>query len=151
MDELRRSDLAAAGIRVQFRPAKWPENMKNLRAGRLMLWSLGSNSAQPDSQDSIDMGASTHIGGQNYARFRHARFDAAHARINALPDGEDRLALIEEAKRLMTAFMPYKVHVHRIYTDLAQAWLHGYRRPPFCLRWWHCVDIDAQAQAEQGT
>ena len=32
-DDLRRKDMNALGIRVNFIPAKWPENLKNARAG----------------------------------------------------------------------------------------------------------------------
>jgi ABC-type transport system substrate-binding protein len=144
LDELRRTDMAAVGLRIEFRPAKWPENMKNARAGRLMLWSIGQSSASPDGQESFDLGASIHFGGQNLARFRNERFDALYSRMQVLPDGPERLALFEEAKRLLLAYMPYKYHVHRIHTDLAHAWLHGYRRPPYWNTWWHYVDIDAE-------
>ena len=91
------------------------------------------------------------MGGQNLARFRNARFDEMYTRMQALPDGPERLALFNEALRIMLAYMPYKYHVHRIYTDLAQPWLHGYRRPPYWLRWWDQVDIDPAAQAQATT
>ena len=53
-----------------------------------------------------------------------------------------------EAKRLLIAYAPYKWGVHRIHTDIAQPWLHGYRRPPYWTDWWQYVDIDAEAQAK---
>ena len=49
-DELRRKDLNALGIRIDFKSAKWPENLKNARAGKLMIWSLGSSAASPDGR-----------------------------------------------------------------------------------------------------
>ena len=65
-----------------------------------------------------------------------------------LPDGPERLQLFDEAKRLLIAYAPYKWGVHRIYTDIAQPWLHGYRRPPYWTDWWQYVDIDAEAQTK---
>jgi ABC-type transport system substrate-binding protein len=148
LDDLRRGDMGALGVRVEFRPAKWPENMKNMRAGKLMMWTIGSSSAAPDGQPTFDNCASIHYGGQNLARFKNDKFDALYARMTVMPDGEERLRLFGEAVRLMVAYMPYKFHVHRIHTDLAQPWLHGYRRPPYWLTWWQYVDVDAeQAQA----
>lgn len=147
LDELRRADMHALGLRVEFRPAKWPENMKNARAGKLMMWSIGLSSAAPDGQPTFDGGASVHKGGQNLARFRNARFDEIYGRMQVIPDGPERLQLFEEAVRIIVAYMPYKYHVHRIHTDLAQPWLHGYRRPPFWNTWWLYVDIDAAEQA----
>ncbi|MGH6623257.1 MAG: ABC transporter substrate-binding protein, partial [Burkholderiaceae bacterium] len=37
-DELRRKDMTALGLQVEFKTAKWPENLKNARAGKLMVW-----------------------------------------------------------------------------------------------------------------
>jgi ABC-type transport system substrate-binding protein len=69
-------------------------------------------------------------------------FNALYDRMQALPDGPERLSLIHESKRIAAAYMPYKQHVHRIYTDLAQPWVVGYRRPLFWQEWWQYVDID---------
>jgi hypothetical protein len=52
-----------------------------------------------------------------------------------------------EMKKLIVSYMPYKVHTHRIWTDLAQPWVVGYHRNVFLREWWRYVDIDL---AEQG-
>ena len=147
-DELRRKDMNALGIRVNFMPAKWPENLKNARAGKLMVWNLGYSAAAPDGQPSFDRGSTTHKGGQNLARFDDKRFDAIYQRIRVIPDGPERERLFFEGKRLLAAYAPYKFHVHRILTDLAWPWLIGFRRPPYWLPWWQYVDLDAAEQAK---
>jgi hypothetical protein len=68
-------------------------------------------------------------------------------RIRVIPDGPEREQLFYEGKRMLVAYMPYKYHVHRILTDLAWPWLHGFRRPPYWQAWWQFVDIDAEARA----
>ena len=142
-DELRRKDMSALGIRIDFRPAKWPENLKNARAGKLMVWSVGYSAAAPDGQPSLDRGASSHVGGQNLARFRNKEFDQIYERMRLMPDGAEREQLFFESKRILIAYAPYKNHVHRILTDLAQPWLHGYRRPLYWTDWWQYVDVEA--------
>ncbi|HTT11992.1 MAG TPA: ABC transporter substrate-binding protein [Burkholderiaceae bacterium] len=142
-DELRRKDMSALGIRTDFRAAKWPENLKNARAGRLMVWSLGYSAASPDGQSSLDTGSSVHVGGGNLARFRNKEFDQIYERMRLLADGPERDRLFFQAKRILIAYAPYKDHVHRILTDLAQPWLRGYRRPLYWNEWWHYVDIEA--------
>ena len=42
--------------------------------------------------------------------------------------------------------MPYKLHVHRLYTDLAQPWVVGYQRNVFLRGWWRFIDIDTGVQ-----
>jgi hypothetical protein len=45
------------------------------------------------------------------------------------------------------SYAAYKPLVHRIWTDMAQPWMVGYRRPLFWNVWWPYVDVDAAAQA----
>lgn len=146
--ELVRKDMDSLGVRTDFRVAKWPENLKNSRAGKYMMWRVGLSADTPDGQPVLDRGSSAHIGGQNLARFKSAEFDAIHNKMRVLPDGPQRLQLFDEAKRLLIAYAPYKWGVHRIHTDIAQPWLHGYRRAPYWGDWWQYVDIDADARAK---
>ncbi len=147
-DELRRKDMNALGIRVDFKPAKWPENLKNARAGKLMIWSLGSSAASPDGGSSFDRAATSHKGGQNLSRFSQKQFDELYTRIKTIPDGPERERLFFEGKRILAAYAPYKQHVHRILTDLTWPWVIGFRRPPYWLNWWQYVDIDTAARAK---
>jgi ABC-type transport system substrate-binding protein len=142
LDELWEKNLRAIGIRLQLKVAQWPENLKSARAGRFMIWPVGSNSERPDGQSALQRLYSPATGGQNLARFKLPAFDALYERMQALPDGPEREALFLEAKRLSVAYMPYKNHVHRVVTDMAQPWLIGYHRPLFWQDWWQFVDID---------
>ena len=62
--------------------------------------------------------------------------------MQSLPDGPERLALIQEANKILTAYMPQKFNVHRIVTWLIQPWLLGYRSPLYGNQFWAYVDID---------
>jgi ABC-type transport system substrate-binding protein len=148
LDELHRKDMGNLGVRVVFRPAKWPENLKNARAGKLMVWRVGLSAAAPDGGPSFDRGFSGHLGGQNLSRFKNTEFDALYDRMRVLPDGPERLELFEQAKKILIAYAPYKNGVHRMHTDLAWPWLIGYRRAPYWQDWWAYVDIDAAEQAK---
>ncbi|MEP6607281.1 MAG: ABC transporter substrate-binding protein [Burkholderiaceae bacterium] len=147
-DELRRKDMSSIGLRIDFATAKWPENLKSARAGKLMIWSLGLSSAAPDGRPSFDAGSAAHKGGQNLSRFDNKRFDEIYQRIRVLPNGAERDQLFFEGKRLLSAYAPYKYHVHRILTDLAWPWLLGFRRAPYWRDWWTYVDIDAEQQSK---
>jgi hypothetical protein len=50
--------------------------------------------------------------------------------------------LFLQAKRIQTAYMPMKTHVHRIVNDMAYAHVIGYRRPLFRTEFWQYIDID---------
>jgi ABC-type transport system substrate-binding protein len=147
-DELRRKDLAALGIRIEFKSAKWPENLKNARAGKLQVWNLGYSAAAPDGQSSLDRGATIHFGGQNLARYSNKRFDEIYEQIRVLPDGPEREQLFRETKRMMAVDAPYRFGVHRILTDLAWPWLIGFRRQLYSNTFWQYVDIDTKLQSK---
>jgi len=141
-DELLRRALDALQVRSVFKPAKWPENLKAARAGNFMLWRVGSAANQPDGQQALQRLYGPEVGSGNLARFRLKAFDEVFDRLTVLPDGPERDALFEQAKRLAVAYAPYKVTMHQYADSLAQPWLIGYRRPVFWYDWWHLVDID---------
>ena len=142
LDELWQKNMAAIGIRIEFKFAKWPENLKAMQAGKVMVWGVGSLASQLDGQSALQRLYGPSSGGANLARFKSAKFDALYERMSSMPNGPEREALFLQAKRLAVAYAPYKSHVHRIYTDMAQPWFIGYRRHMFGHRWWHMVDID---------
>ncbi len=142
LDDEWRRNMGEVQIRTRFVVAKWPEQLKQARAGKLMMWGAAGSSASPDGQGTFQRYHGKQAGGQDMARFRLPAFDAIYERMDVLPDGPERLALFEEARKLAVAYMPYKPHVHRIVTDMAQPWVIGYRRPLFWWDWWHMVDID---------
>jgi ABC-type transport system substrate-binding protein len=147
LDEVFRRDMNALGIRSRFRTAKWPEQLKAARAGKLMMWQVGYSSAGPDGHNALARLDGRQAGGQNLSRFKRPEFDALYDRMSALPDGPERLALFEQAKRLSVAYAPYKVRLHLILTDMTQPWLLGYRRPLFWQEFWQYIDIDDSQRA----
>lgn len=141
--ELWQKNMTAIGIRIEFKTAKWPENLKASRAGKLMMWGVGWSAGQPDADTFLALGYGPNKGQANHARFDLPAFNALYEKQRMLPDGPERQAAMIEAKKLMVAYMPYKAHVHRIWTDLAQPWVKGYHRNLYVREFWKYVDIDA--------
>jgi ABC-type transport system substrate-binding protein len=146
IDELWDKSLAAIGIRLQLKVQQWPENLRAAQSGNFQMWPVGSTAASADGQESLQRLYGPAAGTQNLARLRLPAYDAIYERMKGLPDGPERDALFREAKRLAVAYMPYKVHVHRILTDIQQPWMSGYRRPLLWQEFWHYVDIDTARQ-----
>ena len=140
--ELWKKSMDAIGIRIEFKLAKWPEQLKASRNGKLMMWGVGWTAVSPDGSYFLGLGYGPTKGQANHSRFDHAAFDELHRKQLVLPDGPERDALMKQASLLLTAYMPYKFVGHRINADLTQPWLVGYRRHPFLRDWWRYVDID---------
>ena len=141
LDEVFKSSMDAIGLRVELRIGQWSENLKASRAGRFMMWRVGSTASTPDGQSAMERVYGGSIGKANMARFSLPAFDALYQRLQALPDGPERLALFTRANKLVLSYMPYRMTVHRILCDLTRPQLQGYRRPPFWPNWWHMVDV----------
>ena len=142
-NEQFRKDMQRIGLAVKFLNNQWPEQMKAARAGKLQMWMLGSTASQPDSQQAIERMYGPSAGKANLARFKLDAFDDLYRSIIALPDGPERLALFQQASKLVVAYAPYKIHVHRILNDLNQPWVVGFRRPIFWNQMWQYMDVDA--------
>jgi len=146
--ELWEKNMRAVGIRMRFKTAKWPENLKAARAGQLMMWGVGWSATRPDGDTFLALGYVGNKGSANLARFDLPAFNRLYERQRTLPDGPERAAEMARARDLMVVYMPYKVHLHRIFTDLAQPWLIGYHRNIFVRDFWKYVDIDPMQQQE---
>ena len=124
-----------------------PTRPRHGRAGRSRLVFPG----QPDGDTFLALGYGPNKGQANHARFDLPAFNKLYEKQRELPDGAERQAVMTQAQKLMVAYMPYKVHVHRIWTDLYQPWVRGYSRNIYAREFWKYIDIDtAELQRRRG-
>lgn len=146
IDDLFNKDMRLIGLCIPFKTAKWPEQLKAARAGKLQMWMVAYSSAQPDAYSAATRLSSTHAGGNNIARFSLPEADRLVEDIAAMPDGPERVAKVAQLRRIGVAYMPYKIKGHRFLLDIERAQLRGYRRPMFIQNWWEYVDLDPTKQ-----
>ncbi|MEY4564618.1 MAG: hypothetical protein RLZZ618_3895 [Pseudomonadota bacterium] len=150
MDELGKRTMDLLHVRMALKVGQWPEQLKQARAGKLMVWKVGSASRSPDSQEALESAFGPSAGSANLARFKLPAFDDLYRRIKNLPEGPERQALFTQANKLLVAYMPYKFNVHRVAMDLTQPWLIGYRRPLFWNNTWHYLDVERPSAKPSG-
>ena len=136
-------NMDALGVRIEFNVAKWPEHLKASRAGKLMMWGVAWSAGAPDADTFLSLGYGPNKGQANHARFDLPAYNALYEKQRAMPDGTERREVMYQANRMLVAWMPYKVHVHRYFTDLAHPWVVGYHRNLFVREFFKYVDIDA--------
>ena len=146
IDELWKKSMDAIGIRFVVRKGQFPELLKQSKAGQLMSWGLAWSSSVPDAESFEDVFYGPNAGQSNHSRFDLPEFNRLFEESQQLPDGPERNALYLRMNKLMLAYAPWKLGVHRIYTDLMQPWVHGYRRHPVMRGWWQFVDVDSSEQ-----
>ena len=148
IDELWRKSMDKIGVRIEFKKAKWPELLRESRAGKLMMWSSGWTAAIPDADTFYVLLYGPNAGQSNHSRFNLPQFNALYDKAKVLPEGPERRALYEQMDMYVSAYAPVRPFVHRVVTSLSQPWLTGFRRHPVSRQFWQFVDIDAEAQAK---
>ncbi len=146
-DENWLKSLTAVGVRIRFEAAQWPENYKASRAGKLQMWFLAGTASQPDAQSDLETMYGESLGEANLARFKRPEFDAIYRRLLDLPNGPERAGLFLKASEIVAAYMPYRIHVHRIFNDFSRPWITGYRQPFFRNQIWQYIEVDAERRA----
>ncbi|MFX1681685.1 ABC transporter substrate-binding protein [Mitsuaria sp. CC2] len=146
--ELWQKDMDALKVRIKFKIAKWPENLKAANAGKLQMWGMGWSADSPDGENFLGLAYGGSKGQSNKARFDLPEFNALFRKQHSMADGPERVAVMQDAQRLLTAYMPYKVEVHRIYTDITQPWVIGYDKNLYQRDFYTFVDIDPDALAK---
>ena len=141
-NELWQRFMTRIGVRLEFRIAQWPELVKQSMAGKLMMWGYGWQLGGPDSDTIFGMAYGPNREAINDARFDLPAFNTLYEQQRVMPDGAERLHKLHEATRLLAAYMPYMMHLHRVQSDLVQPWVLGFRRHPFTTRQWCWLDID---------
>ncbi len=142
LNEMWQRDMNAIGLKIVFKTAQWQEDLKAAFAGKLMMWGLGYSAASGDGQDALTLYYGPQAGQGNLARFEWPVFDKLYDRLQVLPDGPERNALFDEAKRIAVAYAPYQLSCHRIMADMMVSGLVGFRRPLWWGEWWHMVDVE---------
>jgi ABC-type transport system substrate-binding protein len=142
LDENWKKNMDAIGIRMTFKKAKWPDLLKESKAGRLQMWGLGWSATVPDADAFFVMLYGPNGGQANHSRFDVPEFNRLYERSKAMPDGPERDAVYREMNRLFLVYAPWRLGTHRIYTDMWHPWTVGFRRHPVMRSWWKYIDID---------
>jgi ABC-type transport system substrate-binding protein len=145
-NEVWKRHMKAIGLRMEFRVNQWPENAKNARAGKLMMWQLGWSASAPDADTFFAVAFGPNKGAPNYARFVNAEYDRLYEIQRTIADGPERAAAMRELKRIFVTYLPYKVHGHRFVNDVMHPWLVGYRRHPYARDFFKYIDVDPSAR-----
>jgi ABC-type transport system substrate-binding protein len=146
-NELWKRALDAVGLRVVFDISTWPELLKKSRAGTLMIWGYSWTAGSPDGGFFLGIAYGPNASESNDPRFSLPAFDRLFERQRALPDGPEREAVMRQAKNLLVAYMPFKVHLHNMLPDLVQPWTQGYWRHPFMRDIWRFVETESRDRA----
>lgn len=141
-DELWKKAFDSIGIKIAFNTQKWPDLLKQGRAGQLQFWGLGWNSSGTDGNSFLQLLYSKSIGQSNFARMNIKQYDEIYEKAQTLPVGPERWALYKTMNEIATVNSVWQPGVFRYQNVVMQPWLMNYKRIPYRQHFWHLMDID---------
>jgi ABC-type transport system substrate-binding protein len=142
LDELWKRSLDEIGIRFAVNKAKWPDLLKQARQRKLTMWSLGGSASSPDADTWLTSLWSKNEE-NNFGNFHLAEYDRLYEKARVTPNVAERTKLYQKMAKLVVAYVPWKLGVHRIRTDMWWPQLFGFRRHPiYTYNFWKYVDMD---------
>jgi ABC-type transport system substrate-binding protein len=141
-DELWKRGMDDIGVKLEIVKGKWPDILKQARAGRIQFWQLGNVASEPDADSTMTILWGKNLE-NNFARFKLAEYDRLYEKARTLPDTLERTRLYQEMTKLVVAYAPWRINTHRIRTDMWYPRVIGYRRSPILtFNFWKFIDID---------
>ena len=146
-DELWKRSMDAIGIRTDFVKQKWPDTLKEARAGKVVAWQLGGIAAVREGESFLNHLYSKMIGTSNYGNFRLAEYDRIFEQAQLLPDGPERNKLYRKLADYHYTHAPAMLGVFRYSNVLLHPWVMGWKSHSFEQYPWWYLDIDPARQA----
>ena len=138
--------LANVGIRMQTLGIQFADLLNDKRVGKFQVAASAWIADYPEAQNFLQLYYGPNTDQSNESRFKLAEYDRLYQRSQALPDGPERNALYREMNRLILAYAPSRLGVHRIYNHLQYPWVKGYKKHPILYTNFKYLDLDVAAQ-----
>ncbi len=144
--ELWNKSMAAVGIRVDTQAVQFADLLKDKRVGKFTMASSAWIADYPDAQNFLQLLYGPNIGQSNEARFKLQEFDRLYEKSLTIPDSPERNHLYQEMNRLLLAYAPWRLGVHRIFNHFIYPWVKGYKKHPILFTNYKYLDLDVAAQ-----
>jgi ABC-type transport system substrate-binding protein len=145
--QLWKKHLDAIGVRMTVETAKWPDNRKKSKLGKLAMWQVAWGADYPDGENFYQLLYGPNCGSSNDSCFQLPEFDALYDKATALPPGPERNAIYQRMGRLITVYAPWKLQTHRKRNWLTPPWTLGWMKHPILHESFKYVDIDLEKRA----
>jgi oligopeptide transport system substrate-binding protein len=138
--------MANVGIRMDAVAVQFADLLNDQRVGNFQVGGSAWIADYPDGQNFLQLLYGPNTDQQNNARFRFPEYDRLYEKSLTIPDSPERNRLYREMDRIMLAYAPWRLGVHRIYNHLQYPWVKGYKKHPILYTNFKYLDIDVAAQ-----
>ena len=150
-----RKQFEKLGIQLVIRVTDYNRFQEKIRAGTAQIFSYGWNADYPDPENFLFLlygpNGKNKSGGENAANYHNEEFDRLYVRMRALPNGSERLQLIDQMVDLARRDGPWLWGFHPMAYALNHAW-YGNSKPNLMARnalKYKTVDASLRARLQQ--
>jgi peptide/nickel transport system permease protein len=122
--------MAEIGIRVDATAVQFADLLQDKRVGKFQMASSAWTADYPDAQNFLQLLYGPNIGQSNEARFKLPEYDKTYEKSQRFPDGAERSQLYREMNRLILAYAPWRLGVHRVFKPPAVPLGEGLQEAP---------------------
>ena len=144
-NELWRKSMDAIGIRMEFDPGKFSDQLKATKACQLMMWGAAWTADYPDGDNFMQLLYGPNTGQSNNGCYESKAFDAMYEKSRVLPpDSPERNRLFLDMTRQMEVDGAWSLHVSRERNQMLRPWVKGYKKHPVLQADFVYVDIEGR-------
>jgi oligopeptide transport system substrate-binding protein len=125
--ELWVKSMSSIGIRMEAQAVQFADLLNDKRVGKFQMAGSAWIADYPDAQNFLQLMYGPNTDQSNEARFRHPEYDKLYTKSLGVPAGPERDAIYREMNRLILAYAPVRLGVHRIFNHLMYPWVKGYK------------------------
>jgi len=144
--ELWAKSMREIGIRIDTTAVQFADLLNDKRMGNFQLAGSAWIADYPDAQNFLQLLYGPNTNQSNEARFKLPEYDRLYEKSLGFPDGEERNRLYREMNRLLLAYAPWRLGVHRVFNHLQYPWVKGYKKHPILYTNFKYLDLDVAAQ-----
>jgi oligopeptide transport system substrate-binding protein len=144
--ELFVKSMKDIGLRAEATAVQFSDLLKDKKVSNYMTAQSAWIADYPDAQNFLQLLYGPNTGQSNEAEFKLPEYDRLYEKSVQLPDGAERNLLYREMNRLLIAYAPWRLGVHRIFNHLQYPWVKAYKKHPILYTNYKYLDIDVAAQ-----
>ena len=144
--ELYVKSLSDVGLRMEAQAVMFADLLKDKKVSNYMTATSAWIADYPDAQNFLQLLYGPNSGQSNESEFKLPEYDRLYEKSQAVPDSPERNRLYHEMDRLLLAYAPWRLGVHRIFNHLQWPWVKGYKKHPILYTNFKYLDIDVAAQ-----
>jgi ABC-type transport system substrate-binding protein len=144
--ELYVKSMADVGLRMDATAVQFADLLKDKKVSNYVAATSAWIADYPDAQNFLQLLYGPNTGQSNESEFKLPEYDRLYEKSQGLPDSPERNAVYHEMNRLLLAYAPWRLGVHRIFNHLQWPWVKGYKKHPILYTNFKWLDLDVAAQ-----